>query len=255
MTTAFYNGEFKNLEDIHFPADDCALMTGIGIFDSALFANNILHNAELHYGRLIYDSQKVMNIAFPYSFDEWSEIIHSLIRKNGLVIGNVRVRTQLTGGQVEKPLEQINSPNILISTAPATHPNDLPPIKALVTDKYLRIAGCSLERCKRIDYTRSYAARRLAEGHDCNEAILLNTKGDIACASTSNIFIEKEGVLLTPPLDSGCLYGTTRQSLLDSGKVQEQTLKIEDIKSAESVYLSNSITALRKIKEIVFENI
>jgi para-aminobenzoate synthetase / 4-amino-4-deoxychorismate lyase len=83
-----------------------------------------------------------------------------------------------------------------------------------------------------------------------DEVVYLNKSGALAEGSRTNIFVERGGVLLTPPLAAGLLPGTFRESLLVSGKAQEHTLLEDDLVSGDVVYLGNSVRGLVRAEPI-----
>lgn len=76
------------------------------------------------------------------------------------------------------------------------------------------------------------------------EVVFLNQDGEITEGSFTNIFIEKNGQLFTPPISSGLLDGIYRQHLLKQGIVQERVMTINDLNMAEKIYIGNSIRSL-----------
>ena len=78
----------------------------------------------------------------------------------------------------------------------------------------------------------------------CGEVIFLNDLGQITEGSFTNIFVERGGRLLTPPLECGLLAGTLRQELLESGRAVEAPLEPADLESADAVFLGNSVRGL-----------
>jgi para-aminobenzoate synthetase / 4-amino-4-deoxychorismate lyase len=100
-------------------------------------------------------------------------------------------------------------------------------------------------------YESEFAAAR-AQGFD--EVIFMNERGEITEGAISNIFIRKAGRLLTPPLHCGVLPGVFRRHLLETNSdAEEQTLKVEDLESADAVFLCNSVRGLRQVKSICFD--
>ena len=77
-----------------------------------------------------------------------------------------------------------------------------------------------------------------------DEVIYLNERGELAEGSRTNIFLSKDGELLTPALSSGLLPGVLRADLLAQGKVREAVLTEDDLWSAEAIYLGNSVRGL-----------
>ncbi len=87
-------------------------------------------------------------------------------------------------------------------------------------------------------------ARATEAGLD--EAIFLNTRGDVAEASRNTIFVASERQLLTPPLSSGVLPGVLRHALIQSGEAREQVMSLTDVSNAPKWFLGNSLHGLRE---------
>jgi branched-subunit amino acid aminotransferase/4-amino-4-deoxychorismate lyase len=168
-----------------------------------------------------------------------------LLAKNKLTHGNARIRTTVTGGISDRPLGLGEIPTIVIAAAASGAAGNLPPLTCAVISSHPRVAGDVLENCKRSDYTRSFAARRKAQELGAEEAILTNTKGDIACGATSNIFIEEKGVLVTPPLSEGVLAGITRAKVIKIRGAREEPISERRLRDADAVYLTNSFFGMR----------
>jgi len=83
---------------------------------------------------------------------------------------------------------------------------------------------------------------------DCFDEIFFNEKGELTEGSRSNIFIEKDGILFTPPVKCGLLNGIYRQNLLDNKKCTEKILYKKDLLNADKIYCTNSV---RGIVEVV----
>jgi para-aminobenzoate synthetase / 4-amino-4-deoxychorismate lyase len=92
-------------------------------------------------------------------------------------------------------------------------------------------------------------ASRFAQEHGYADAIFLNEKEEVTEGATNNLFIERAGSLLTPPLYCGLLNGIYRQSLLEQNqRAREETLFLDDLLKAEKIYLCNAIRGLRPVK-------
>jgi para-aminobenzoate synthetase/4-amino-4-deoxychorismate lyase len=77
----------------------------------------------------------------------------------------------------------------------------------------------------------------------------LNERGELAEASRHNIFVEKGGVFLTPPVEAGALPGIERQRVLDDPrfKASEATLSMADVCAADRIWLSNAVRGLVEV--------
>ncbi|MEQ1698082.1 MAG: aminodeoxychorismate synthase component I [Hyphomicrobiaceae bacterium] len=84
-----------------------------------------------------------------------------------------------------------------------------------------------------------------------DEVVYLNERGELAEGSRTTIFIERDGVLLTPPLNAGALPGVLRAQLVAQGRAVEQTLTLADLEAAEVVYLGNSVRGLQRAKPLI----
>ena len=93
---------------------------------------------------------------------------------------------------------------------------------------------------------------RLALVTGCDEVLFVNERGELTEGSFTNLFVEREGRLLTPPLASGLLNGTLRRHLLADPRhrVQEAVLYPEDLQAADGVYLGNSVRGLVRATEV-----
>lgn len=296
MSIVYLNGEFVEDNTPLINHHDSGFTTGIGIFDSMLAKDGSPIHIKEHFERIIYDVSVVLNTPYPNIFNilpsplnkggglgkgdpqktkgikDFTNIVETLLKKNNLANDYARIRTTVTGGEVTAPLAPAKSLTVLIDAKSCDGPDDIKPITCAIITDFPRIAGCVLENCKRLDYSRSYAARRAAEALGAQEAILTNTDGNIACAATSNIFIEENGTLITPPLSDGALAGTTRRKILEKspplhlnpppfkggrkessetafrwGDVKEVSISTNRLKNAEKIFLTNSFIGLRGV--------
>jgi branched-chain amino acid aminotransferase len=250
MSLLYFDAKFIPADESILKASDSAF-TGIGVFDSMLAEKGEPIYADDHYERLIHDAKTVIGILPPITFAKFTDVARYLLDKNNLKNGYARVRTTITGGPVSAPLQQAKSPTLFMSVGKAKNPEDFSPLQCMIVHDFPRIAGCALENCKRLDYSRSYAARRQAEHNGADEAILINTAGRIACGATSNLFIAEGNMLITPPLSEGILDGITRRKIIEKGNVREELISEERLQKADAVFLTNSFFGLRKVEKII----
>jgi para-aminobenzoate synthetase/4-amino-4-deoxychorismate lyase len=98
-----------------------------------------------------------------------------------------------------------------------------------------------------LDETR----RRMTQQTGCDEVLFVNERGELTEASYCNIFVEKDGWLLTPPLSCGLVDGTLRRELLEAGgQIEERVLYPRDLKDADAVWLGNSVRGLQRARQI-----
>ena len=73
--------------------------------------------------------------------------------------------------------------------------------------------------------------------------VFLNERGEVAEGSRTNVFVPRDGMLLTPPLSAGALDGCLRYALIEEGRCAEAPLLPADLTKRE-VYLGNSLRGL-----------
>jgi len=110
--------------------------------------------------------------------------------------------------------------------------------EALEADDYL----LRHKTTARARYDRVLAA--LAGRATVFDAIFLNARGEVCEGARSNVFVERDGILLTPPVACGLLPGVLRRTLLDSGRAVETVLRLEDLVQGPALYVGNALRGL-----------
>ena len=83
------------------------------------------------------------------------------------------------------------------------------------------------------------------------DVLFLNERDEVTEGAISNIFIEKDGWWLTPPICSGVLPGAYRRYLLDTNpRVKESVLRLSDLASADAIYLCNAVRGLIQVRVV-----
>lgn len=81
-------------------------------------------------------------------------------------------------------------------------------------------------------------------GYD--DVLFFNHRGELTEGAISNVYVEKDGGLFTPPVKCGLLPGVYRRHLLETrADLEERILSKEDLRSADAVYISNAVRGLR----------
>ena len=83
---------------------------------------------------------------------------------------------------------------------------------------------------------------------DCDDVLLWNERGELTESCISNLVVQLDAKLLTPPVESGLLPGVFRASLIEQGRIVEERITVGDLKRCTKIYLINSV---RKWREAV----
>jgi branched-chain amino acid aminotransferase len=102
--------------------------------------------------------------------------------------------------------------------------------------------------------TTSYAenVRALAYAHErgADEAIFANTAGNLCEGTGTNVFVVKDGELVTPPLAAGCLAGVTRALVLEWIGGAERDLPLDALASADEAFLTSTSRDVMPIRAV-----
>ena len=127
----------------------------------------------------------------------------------------------------------------------------------LMVSAWMRIDGRTMPFLAKAtaNYANSALARVEAIRAGFDEAIMLNTDGKVIEASAENIFIVKDGLLVTPPITSGALNGITRDTVLTIAKENNIPHVIRDITRdelyiADEVFLTGTAAGIKPVSEI-----
>ncbi len=98
-------------------------------------------------------------------------------------------------------------------------------------------------------------ARERAREAGFDEAIMLNSRGSVAEATVSNLFVVRDGRLLTPTIESGALPGVTRAAVLDLAResaidVDETEVTLDDLRTSDEAFLTNSVMGVMPLTRL-----
>lgn len=105
------------------------------------------------------------------------------------------------------------------------------------------------------NYSNAALARMEALDNGYDEAIMLNSHGNIAEGSAENIFIVKDDIISTPPLSAGGLEGITRDSVIqiieeNGGFVIERDLERDDLYTADEIFMTGTAAEVKSVTQI-----
>ena len=135
-----------------------------------------------------------------------------------------------------------------IVMARATPLDPWPPTADVVLVPWPRNERSAVAGLKTVSYAENDVALAWAADRDAGEAIFANTAGRLCEGAGSNVFIVRDGRLLTPPLSSGCLAGVTRELLLEAGVAREEDLEASALARADEAFLTSSTREVHPIR-------
>ncbi|MEZ5901303.1 MAG: aminodeoxychorismate synthase component I [Hyphomicrobiaceae bacterium] len=155
----------------------------------------------------------------------------------------------LERARVRLLLDEEGGVSVTVATQPASAADAV--MNYLVSDTRVSSGDLFLyhKTTRRELYDREW--KHYADTLGADEVLYLNERGELTEGSRTTIFIEMDGVLLTPALSSGLLPGTLRADLIARGKAREAQLTLDDLSRADAVYLGNSVRGLMKAAPLI----
>lgn len=238
MTVIWHNGIFKKEEPI-FAFND-RIRVGDGVFDTMLIIDGHPIYPELHHERLMRHAG-VLQIPVKLTPEAFKRNAITLLERNEFPSGRYVVNTLISRGPAERGLQTPADPQVQVAMRVTAAPREFPTLHAIIAQTARRNEGSPLSQIKSVNYGVMVMALQEADRTGANEALLLNNKGRVTCATSSNIFAIKNQKLYTPPLSDGVLDGIVRRIMFERYKVVEKSLKPEHLFKSDGVYLTNSI--------------
>jgi len=248
MSFIWHNGEWREENACVFGASD-RIRLGDGVFDTLLCVDGRSLHADRHYARLLAGAD-MLGIDFAMDFPKFAAAVEAIIAKNEATNGHYALNAIISRGQGARGLAipaQI-VPEIVLRLSAV--PEDFPPVNACLARTVRRNEGSPLSRIKSCNYGDNILAMREAVMRGCNDAVMLNNAGHVACTTMGNIFTVKDGEIYTPPIHAGVLNGLARQILMQRYDVIEATITEEELLGADEVFLTNSIRGMQFFKTL-----
>jgi branched-chain amino acid aminotransferase len=196
---------------------DHGLLYGDGVFEGIRVYNGKIFECEPHLQRLL-DSAKSIRLDVPYTIAEMKSAIEQTFRANGFTDCYVRLVITRGPGDLGIDPRKSGKPVVFIITDKiAVYPKEMYETgMAVITSSYIRNhPNACPPRIKSLNYLNNVLAKIEANDAGVPEAIMLNHLGNVAECTADNIFVAKNGQLLTPSVDQGCLEGVTRRVIMD----------------------------------------
>jgi branched-chain amino acid aminotransferase len=256
------DGEFVDWDDAKVHVLTPSLHYGWGVFEgirayeTAGGGSGVFRLTD-HMKRL-YRSAKIYHMAPPIDVDESVQVVKDLINLNDVRTCYIRPLVYLGYGEIGlNPLpsriamsiacwpwgaylgDQAFETGVRVKTSSWRRlDSDVIPPAAKATGQYLNSSLAKVEAAK--------------AGYD--EAVLLNPRGYITDGTGENIFVARDGVLMTPPVSAGCLGGITRDSMIQIARaegieVRETDLVRTDLYTCDEAFFTGTAAEVVPIRE------
>ena len=252
MNYANLNGKIVAAPDVD-AVSNAAFRYGMGLFETMLIRDGAIRLAAYHWDRLFAGMLQLgFDVPAHFSPDYLAAEVMKTVRKNGLE-RLCRVRLQVYGAGGGLYDREHNRP-LYVAECYQTGP------ETLGLNENGLVVGIAHGLAKANDSLASFKtsnalvyamAARHAQKHKWNDALVLNTAGNIIESTIANIFWVKDGELYTPPLSEGCVAGVMRRHLCEAiPGIRQEPLTPEMLAEADEVFLTNAIRGLRWVGRV-----
>ncbi len=253
----YLNGQFVDEKRATVSVFDRGFLYGDGVFETMRAYQGRVAWIEQHLERL-FQSAEMINLCIQQSKPAFTTILRELIDRNTL--GDAIVRMTLTRG--------VGLPGL--DPGPDTHPTTVitarpyqpyPPKHysegvslAIVTIKRNLIESMP-PSIKSLNFLNNILAKAEATRKGAFDGIMLNQHNHLTEATTSNLFLVRQGELFTPAVTCGILEGITRDAVLRLAQAKEischqQPLTVDTLYSADECFLTNTSMELMPVTRV-----
>lgn len=247
----FHNDRILPLEEARLSPGQVGLLMGWGVFTTLRIYHGLPFAFERHWARMGRDAAR-LGIPIPYEQETIRRSAIELARANGRPEAMARVSFVKNRGGLWAEAEGRPETDLLVFTRellvwPAT--------QRLLLETSGIFAAARYAGTKMLSWVPHAAVLENAHAEGFDDALLTNEKGQLAECTSANIFLVRDGRVLTPPLSSGCLPGVTREILLEIAprggiELREQEMTAADLASVEEVFISSTTREVAAVESI-----
>ncbi|MEM8864149.1 MAG: branched-chain-amino-acid transaminase [Planctomycetota bacterium] len=255
----YISGKLVPSDEAKVSVFDHGLLYGDGVFEGLRIYSGKVFRLEDHLRRL-YDSAKAILLEIPLDVAAMTAAVHETVEANDLADGYIRLIVTRGAGTLGLGPDKCKDPEvIIIADTIALYPDEYYEHGLeIITSSVIRNHPAALSpRIKSLNYLNNILAKIEGMQAGCIEAMMLNHKGEVAECTGDNLFIVRDGRLLTPPIDAGILEGVTRDVVLELAIAQgietaEVALTKHDVYVADECFLTG--TAAEVIAVVKVDN-
>lgn len=256
------NGEFVRAEDATVHIMTHTLHYGSGVFEGVrayhTHKGTAIFRLHEHTTRL-FNSAKILNMAIPFTKEAINQAQIDCVKKNNLQSAYIRsivYYDHASLGLHIKPESCVRVAVVAWSWGAYLGEDQLERGARLKTSSWMRQhvnAGFSKAKSNG-QYILGTQASTEAKLSGCDEALMLDCDGYVSEASSANIFIIREGTLITPPIDT-CLEGITRDTVLQLARdeglpVVERRITRDEVYIADEAFLTGTAVEITPVREL-----
>lgn len=238
----YLNGKFMPIEEAHVPVLDRGFIFGDGVYEVVpVYSRHAFRLAE-HLRRLQYSLDKI-RITNPHSDAEWAALIADIVKRHDGEDQSIYFQVTRGVAKRDHAFPKGIKPTVFMMSYPLVTPSPaaVDAGVACISAVDYRWLNCDI---KSISLLGNCMLRQLSADVGATETILFRD-GHLTEASSSNVFIVKDSVVLTPPKDHLVLPGITYDVVLEIARAREFEVEVRgvsegEVRSADEIWLTSS---------------
>lgn len=240
------NGELVDERKACIWPSDRGFLLGDGVFETLRSYSGRIFGLREHLDRM-ESGARAIGLSIP-SVEAIAAAAESLIEVNGLP--DARIRVTVTSGPGPPDLDRGQAaPTTLVTASPF---RAWPEVATAVVSSSTHDEASPLAGVKTTSRAESVLALRQARAAGADEALFGNRAGNVCEATTANIFVVRQGVVVTPPLEAGCLAGITRDHVLRlcaqiGVEAGEENLSLAELHDVDEAFLTSSTREIQPL--------
>ncbi|MDN5330806.1 MAG: branched-chain amino acid aminotransferase [Tepidanaerobacteraceae bacterium] len=224
----YINGKFYPKEEAKISVFDHGFLYGDGVFEGIRAYDGRVFRLKQHIDRL-YSGARAIMLDIPISKEEMKEVVKETLRQNELRDAYIRLVVSRGIGDLGLDPRKCHEPTIVcIADKIVLYPEKMyeEGLEIITAATRRNVPEGVNPQMKSLNYLNNIMAKIEANQAGVMEAVMLNTQDYVAECTGDNIFIVKDGVLITPPTYAGILIGVTRNAIIELA--QKNNIKVEE---------------------------
>jgi len=250
-TLIFHNGSIIPLSKARLSPGQMGLLMGWGVFTTLRVYEGKPFAFDRHWARMSHDAER-LSMSLGYEQEAVRQSVSKLAEANGRPEGTARVSFVKNRGGLWADAGDSPETDLLIFTRQLV---EWPAVHRLKLQQHALYSATRLAGAKMLSWVQNAGLLEKAHAEGFDDVLLLNESGHLAECTSANIFLVRDGRVLTPPLASGCLPGVTRDVLREvvpqaGFELSEQNLTLDDLASASEVFISSTTREVAAVGSI-----
>lgn len=245
-----HNDDILEASEPVLAAGQVGALSGWGVFSTLRVAEGVLFAFERHFARMQRDA-RLLRTPFPEDPEYMRSRLLRLIDANRAREATLRVAVVRNRGGIWEGPNTRDFDVIALTTDLKIWGRGV----RLAVAEQARHAASPFRGVKTLSWAQNLVTLEAAQARGFDEVVLLNERGEVSECTSANIFAARGSAILTPPLDSGCLPGVTRDIIIheiraEGLSVEEKALTLEDLYSADEVFITSTTRDLLPVADI-----